>query len=168
MAGKAGLKAGLIGAAVLVVLSLLSLIPIPALNCICCGVDFLVYIGIGVLGGYFLTPPRTAGTGAGAGAVAGVVSGLISGVVGTIIAVIQAAVGGATSMLDPGVLDMFGEFGAEIDPEMLEFFTDPAMGAGAGIGAGAIGGSICCLAGLVVGAGLGAIGGAIIGAAKSG
>ena len=47
MAGKAGLKAGLIGAAALVVLVLLSLIPVPALNCVCCGADILAYLGIG-------------------------------------------------------------------------------------------------------------------------
>ena len=61
MAGKAGLKAGLIGGGVLVVLTLIALIPIPFLSCICCGVDLLVYLGVGALAANFLTPPRTAG-----------------------------------------------------------------------------------------------------------
>ena len=160
MAGKAGLKAGLIGAAVLVALTLLELIPIPYLACACFVIRLLVYAGIGVLAGFFLTPPRTAGTGAGAGAIAGAIGGLISGIVSMIAAVVQGAVGVASGALDPEMLRLFTEFGADIDPETLALLT----GAGAGMGAAISG--VSCLCSLAVGAALGAIGGVIFGAAK--
>ena len=54
MAVKAGLKGGLIGGAVGLVLTLLGLIPVPFLPCVCCGLSWLGYIGAGVLAGFFL------------------------------------------------------------------------------------------------------------------
>jgi uncharacterized membrane protein len=164
MAGKAGLKAGLIGAAVMFVITLLSLIPtlIPrasGLNCVCCGLEFLAFAGIGVLGGFFLTPPRDAGAGAGAGAIAGVVSGLVDGVLAMIVAAIQMAIRGGDiiAMLDPQQVRTLIDAG--IDPEMLAIFS--------GWGGVAIGGGLCCIGYLVIGAALGAIGGAILAAVKS-
>lgn len=161
MAGNAGLKAGLIGAGILFVLTLLGLIPVPFLDCVCCGVQLLAYAGIGVLAGSFLTAPRDAGTGAGAGAIAGVISGAVSGVLGIIIAAIQVVIGGAgtgVGALDPEVIRQLGELG--IDPRTFARYT-------VGWGGVAIGGGLCCLFSLAVGAALGAVGGAIFAAVKS-
>ena len=160
MTGKAGLKAGLIGAAVMLVMTLLS--QIPGVGCVCCGLNLLVYAGIGALAGFFLIPPRTAGTGAGAGAIAGLVSGVVSGVVSIIFMAIQMVrVGseGIASAIDPEMMRQLTELGVDIDSEMLAMFS--------GAGGVAIGGGLCCLTSLALGAGLGAIGGAIFAAVKS-
>ena len=159
MTGKAGVKAGLIGAAVLVVLALLNLIPVPFLGCVCCALILLAYVGIGVLAGYYLTPPRTAGAGAGAGAIAGLISGAAFGIASIIISVVQTAIGVAGAVVDPELMRQFTELGVDIDPEILTLFT--------GAGGVAVGGGLCCLGSLAIGAALGAIGGAIFGAAKS-
>ena len=73
MTGKAGLKAGLIGTAVMVVWTVIGRF-LPAsgvLMWVSSGVSLLLYAGIGVLAGFFLSPPRKPGKGAGAGALAG-------------------------------------------------------------------------------------------------
>lgn len=158
MAGKAGLKAGLIGAGIVLVLTLLS--QIPTVGCVCCGLSWLAYAGIGALAGFFLTPPRAAGTGAGAGAIAGLISGAVGGIVWIIIMAIQVAVTGTgdiMSAIDPQTMRQLLELG--IDPEIFGSFS--------GVGVVAIAGGMCCLTGLAVGAGLGAAGGAIFAAAKS-
>lgn len=157
MTGKAGLKAGLIGAVIILVVTLLS--QIPYLSCVCCGLTWLVYGGIGVLAGYFMTPPRAAGPGAGAGAIAGLVSGAVGGLVWIIILVVQLAVGGTgeiMSAIDPEVMRQLIELG--IDPDMFATFS--------GVGGVAIAGGMCCLTGLAMGAGMGAVGGAIFAAVK--
>ncbi len=157
MTGKAGLKAGLIGAGIMLLVTILN--QVSFLTCICCGLTWLVYAGIGVLAGYFLTPPRTAGTGAGAGAIAGLISGAAGGLVWVIIIIIQMAAGGTgdvMSAIDAETMRQLVELG--IDPEMFAIFS--------GMGGAAIIGGMCCLTGLATGAGMGAIGGAIFGAAQ--
>ena len=157
MAGQAGLKAGLIGAAIILVMTVLS--QLPLVGCVCCGLTLLVYAGIGALAGYFLTPPRTAGTGAGAGAVAGSISGAVGGIIWIIVMVIQALVVGPgefASAIDPETMRQLVELG--IDPEMFAMFT--------GTGGMALAGGMCCLTGLALGAALGAVGGAIFAAAQ--
>jgi hypothetical protein len=159
MSGKAGLKAGLIGAAVVLVLTLLAQIPVSYVCCGCTAIQWLAYAGIGVLAGIFLTPPRNAGAGAGAGAIAGVISGVVSGLVWTVVLIIQMLLTGAGDIL------------AGLDPQtirqMEELGWDPATAAwlSGGLGIAIVSGG-CCLANLAVGAGLGAVGGAILGAAK--
>lgn len=158
MTGQAGLKAGLIGAAVLLVLTLLS--QIPAVGCICCGVSLLAYAGVGVLAGFFLTPPRSAGIGAGAGAIAGVISGVVAGVVQALVLAVQTLIAGPgefASLLDPEQMRQLSELG--VDPETFAAFT--------GTGGVALGGALCCLSSLAIGAVLGAIGGAIFAAVKA-
>jgi len=147
MAGKAGLKAGLIGVAVLLMITVANnLLPISGgLVYVVCGVSMLIYIGIGVLAGFFLTPPRTAGKGAGAGAIAGLISGVINGVVGYVIISIRLAQGLGYPGLDPQQMQQLTEMG--MDPQLF-----------------AIPGAIC---GMAMGAGLAAIGGAIFAAVKS-
>ncbi len=161
MVAKAGLKAGLIGAAVLLVLTLLNLIKLPeVLACICCGAQVVAYLGAGVLAGLFLKPPRNAGAGAGAGAIAGVVSGLVAAVAQTVVMAVQWGTVGSESILsslDPATLQQLTQLG--IDPQMLASFS--------GAGGVALASAMCCAGSLAIGAALGAIGGAIFGAAKS-
>jgi hypothetical protein len=157
MVGNAGLKAGLIGAGVIFLTTLLG--QIPMIGCVCCGLNLLIYAGIGALAGFFLIPPRAAGTGAGAGAVAGLISGAVNGIVQVIVMVVKLLIAGPgtfTSAIDPATMRQLVEMG--IDPEMFAMFT--------GTGGVALGGGMCCLASLALGAALGAVGGAIFAAAQ--
>jgi hypothetical protein len=143
------LKAGLIGAAVIVVLNLLGLIPCVGL--ITCILALLVYGGIGVLAAYWLPPVREAGQAAGQGALAALVAALIGGIVNTILTTIQMALLDTSfilSQIPPESLQQMKQAG--IDPGM---FTGPT--------AGVFYGSICCGGGLILAAILGAIGGAV-------
>ena len=147
MAGKAGLKAGLIGTAVMLVTTLINqLLSISGgLVYVMCGVNMLIYVGIGALAGFFLVAPRTPGKGAGAGAIAGLLSGTISGVVGYVIMSARMARGMGIPGLDPQQMQQLTESG--IDPTMF-----------------AIPGVIC---GMALGSGVAAIGGAVFAAIKS-
>ncbi len=158
--GKAGMKAGLIGGAVLLVLTLLSLIPAVGGCCSC--LSILAYVGVGALAGFFLSPPRKAGQGAGAGAIAGLIAGAIGGLASSIITAIRAA------RMTPG--EMMRQIpawqweqleGLGMDPRMYENMMREFGSVYGYVGAG-----LCCLGSLAVGAGLGAIGGAIYAAAK--
>jgi hypothetical protein len=148
MAGKAGLKAGTIGLAILLVITLMNQFEIlpttGALMYVVCGINLLIYTGIGVLAGFFLAPPRTPGKGAGAGAIAGLISGGISSLVGAIIMSVRWSQGLGIAGVDPQQMQQLTEAG--MDPRLF-----------------AIPGVIC---GLALGAGLAAIGGAIIAAIK--
>lgn len=159
MSGKAGLKAGLIGAGVILVLTLLNQIPVPWLSCACCGITLLVYVGIGALAGYFVPPLRTAGSGAGAGAIAGLISGLVAAIVWSIAMAISIAAGGTNdilSQLDPEMLRQLTEIG--VDPQMFAVFS--------GAGGVALGSGMCCVFSLAWGAGAGALGGLIFSSIK--
>jgi hypothetical protein len=145
MSGKAGLKAGLIGAGVMVVLVLLNLIPsliqgVGVLGCACCGVELLAYAGAGVL----------------AGAIAGVISGVGAGIMTIITAAGRMAFTNVQSAIDPVQARQLIEAG--IDPKMLAIF--------AGWGGVFLFGSLCCLGWIAIGAGLGALGGLIFASAK--
>jgi hypothetical protein len=159
MSMQAGLKAGGIGAAVMIVLALLGMIPIPFLGCLCCLVVFAAWIGAGVLAANFSPAPRTAGGAASTGALAGVVSGLGYGLVTTIAAIVRAAMGtgaaAVSSMLTPDMLQQLQQAG--VDPQTFSQITSFM----ASTGGAAIVGSLCCLGALVLGAVLGALGGAI-------
>jgi len=161
MTGKAGFKAGLIGAAAVLALTLLSLVPRVGSCCGC--LNILVYVGIGVLAGFYLSPPRTAGAGAGAGALAGLISGAVGGLASGIIALIRGSVMAPRDIL------------SSIPPEQMRQLRDlgfdpgqfaQMFGQGGGAAFGALGASMCCLGSLAVGAALGAIGGAVYAAAK--
>jgi hypothetical protein len=149
MAGKAGLKAGLIGTAVMLVWTVIGrFLPISgAWVWVSSGVSLLMYAGIGVLAGFFLAVPRTPGKGAGGGAIAGLISGVIAGVVGVVILNIQMASGGAVPGLSPEQMQQLTESG--IDPAMFALLTIPSV--------------VCVMA---IGSGLAAIGGAIFAAVK--
>jgi hypothetical protein len=151
------LKAGLVGGVVLVVLDLLGLIPCVGL--VACLLNPLAYIGVGVLAAYWMSPVRTAGDAAGQGALAGVVAALIGGVVNTVILFAEVAIMGSgqiLSQIPPETLRQLEQAG--MDPGMIDSFAGP-LGA-------TLGGSICCLAGLILAAILGAIGGAVFAAIR--
>ena len=147
------LKAGLIGAAVAVVLAIVGLIP-------CVGVctsllALALYVGVGVLAAVWMEAPRDTGKAAGNGAVAGLITALVGGLANLIISALRFTVGGGQvammrqfRQLPPELRDSWGDLG--LDPSML---ANPGW---------AIGGSaLCCGIGLVLAAALGAAGGAI-------
>jgi len=149
------LKAGLIGAAVLVLLNLIGLIPL--MGCIVLPLTFVAYAVIGGLAASYIPPVRTAGQGAGQGALAALVAGLVGGLVGLIIALIRTALfnpAAALSQVPPEALEMMRDAG--IPPDLL-----------VGVGGASICGSVCCVTGMVLAAALGAVGGAIYAAAKA-
>lgn len=143
------LKAGLVGAAVLVVLNLLGLI--PCVGFITCILGLLAYAGIGVLAAYWMPPVREAGAAAGQGALAAALAALIGGVVNAIVSTIQLAVADTSTILS--------QLPAESLQQLQEAGVDPSIFTGPGFGAAV--GSACCLVGLILAAILGAVGGAV-------
>ena len=151
------LKAGLIGAGVLIVLNLLGLIQF--ISCLTLPLTILAYLGVGVLAASYQPPPRQAGAAAGQGALAALVAGIIGGLVGWVITLIQGATGAAAqaiAQLPPEMLQQL---------EMLQADTGLTPQALAGFGA-LVGGGICCSVGVLLAVALGAAGGAIYAAIK--
>lgn len=147
----AWLKAGLIGAAILVVLNLISIIPIPFLGCCTLLLSLATYVGAGVLASSYMPPPRQAGSAAGQGALAALVASAIGGIVGLIVSAIQQSSYSPQyimQQLPPEALQALRDSG--ISPEM--FFAPAAM---LGIAA------VCCAVGVVIAAAFGAIGAAV-------
>ncbi|MBN1995101.1 MAG: hypothetical protein JW953_20575 [Anaerolineae bacterium] len=147
---QAVLKAGGLGAVVLIVLNLLGLI--PCVGCITFILSLVVYVGIGVLAAMWMMPPRTAGSGATNGAIAAVAAALVAGGVNTVIMAIYGLITGGSqlSQIPPEQMEVLVEAG--IDPAML---AGPLGAAGAGV--------CCCTIFLFIGAVLGAAGGAFWG-----
>lgn len=150
------LKAGFIGGAILVVISLLSLIPV--LGCVSLPLVLIGYLVVGALAAHYMTPRRESGRAAGQGALAGLIASLISGLVQTILAPLGFSMSGGTealvSQLPAETLQQLQQAG--LDPNLL--FSGGAM---AGVSL------FCCLpVSLLIGAGLGALGGVIYAAAK--
>ncbi|HDQ72528.1 MAG TPA: hypothetical protein ENN19_10580 [Chloroflexi bacterium] len=157
MTNKAWFKAGLIGAGVIFILTLLS--QIPVVGCVCCGAIFLAYLGISALAGYFMPPRRNTGDAAVSGALAGLISGAVGGIVWAIVVAIQMAITGTGDIMaaiDPATLRQLAELG--IDPETFAMLS--------GVGGVALVNGLCCLSSLALGAGFGAIGGAIFAAVR--
>ncbi len=148
---QAVLKAGGIGAAIVVVLNLLGLI--PCVGCITFLLTLVAYVVIGVLAAKWMMPPRTAGSGATNGALAAVVAAFIGGIVNAIITSIYVTVTGGAQLtqLPPELLQQFSDAG--IDPSTF-------MAGGAGIAGVLMFATVCCLVGMVIAAALGAAGGA--------
>jgi hypothetical protein len=142
MAGKAGLMAGLIGLAVMLVVTLLNQFVIPirgVMTYVSCGISMLLYVGIGVLAGAFVPPQRTAGKGAAAGAIAGLISGVVSGLLGFVIMSVRLARGGTIPSLDPQQMEQLAQLGMDLRVLMI---PGAICGAGIGVGAAAAGGAI--------------------------
>ena len=151
-----GVKAGLVGAAAAVLLSLMRIV--PCIGCIASILGLAAYVGAGVLAAYWLTPPRTTGDGAGAGAIAGVITALAGGVVSIIVGAIQfTLMGGPSAVM------------RDIPPESLRQLEQAGIDPSLFVSLGGIIGieATCCVAGLVIAAVLGAIGGMIMASAKS-
>ena len=148
------LKAGLIGGAVLIVLNLLGLIPFVGI--VFCLLGLLAYIGVGALAAYFIPPLREAGQAAGQGAMAAALAALFGGIVNTIITTIQLALTDTATLLS--------QVPAESLQQLEDVGLDPNLFVGPG--AGALCGSTCCIAGLILAAILGAIGGAVFAGIK--
>ncbi len=155
---QAILKAGGVGAAVLIVLNILGLI--PCVGCITFFVALAAYVGIGVLAANWMTMPRNGNSGALNGALATGVAALIAGIVGLIINAIYFTVTGGSAQ--------FAQALSEMPPEALAAFQDAGLDpsifmGGMGI-VGVLGiGTICCGLWAVIAAGLGAGGGAFWG-----
>ncbi len=153
---QAGLKAGLIGGVIAVVLALIGQIPCLGWLIACLG-SLVLYIGVGAwavsLGGEEI---QTAGEGAGAGAVAGAVTGAIDGVVNIVIQLVRAAVFGAAaaanalSQIPPEAWRALRDLG--IQPSLFVRWTT-------GFGGALVGSSFCCLMGIGIAVILGALGG---------
>lgn len=150
------LKAGLIGAAVMVVLSLLSIVPF--LSCLAFPLQFLAYLGAGALAAAYMLPRRETGPAAGQGALAGLMAGLASGLISLVLTPASLAMqGGASAIIN------------QLPPDMLQQFeqvgVDPSQILNTGTITGVTG--LCCLpTGLIVGAILGALGGLIYASIK--
>jgi hypothetical protein len=155
------LKAGLIGAAIIVALKVLEVIPCV----VCCGLplEWVAYGCVGALAAYWIVSGRTMGAAAGQGALAALIAAAIGGVVGIGVNVI-----GATA-LAPLQVSMMRQLPPEVLQEMARSGVDPSMLTGAGTGAveTITGGAMCCGVGLVIAAALGAVGGLIFAAIKS-
>jgi hypothetical protein len=149
------LKAGLLGGVVLIVLNLLGLI--PCVGVVTCILGLVAYAGIGALAAYWMPPMRMAGPAAGQGALAAVLAALIGGIVNTILAVIQMAVTDTAAII------------SQFPDEVLQPMYDAGLDPGTFVGpvGGILGGSMCCVGGLILAAILGAIGGAIFAAIKT-
>jgi hypothetical protein len=100
------LKAGLVGAAVLVVLALLGFI--PCVGACTCLIGVLAYAGIGALAAYWMPPVREAGVAAGQGALAAILASLIGGIANTVVILVQTATVGTDQIL------------SQIPPDMLQ------------------------------------------------
>ncbi len=147
------LKAGLIGAAVAVVLALLGLV--PCLGCITSLLALVLYVGVGVLAATWLERPRDAGKGAGSGAVAGLITALGGGITNVIVSAVRFTVGGGQQAF----MRQFRQLPPEFREPWRDLGLDPTMLATPGW---AIGGSaLCCALGLLLAAALGAAGGAL-------
>jgi hypothetical protein len=150
------LRAGLIGAGVLVVISLLSLIPIVGL----CSwlLQLAALAGAGALAAYYIPPRREGGPAAGQGALAGLIAGVIAGIVSTILAPVSFATSGGTA----AVIN-------SLPPETLQQLSQSGFDLASVVNAGTVATvtALCCLpGGLIVGALLGALGGLVYAAVK--
>ena len=153
---KPGIKAGLIGGAVLIVLNLLGLVPL--LGCLSMPLQLLAYVGIGMLAAHWVAPRREGGPAAGQGAIAGVLAAAIGGLVSIVMAPITLAMSG-------GPQAILSQLPAESLEALRSAGIDPNTVINAGTTAGLT--AICCVpVGLLVGAGLGALGGLILASVK--
>jgi hypothetical protein len=155
---KPGIKAGLIGGAVLVVLNLIGLVPV--LGCISMPLQLLAYVGIGMLAGFWLAPRREGGKAAGQGAIAGLMAAAIGGLASIVLAPVTLALSG-------GPQTILNQIPAESLEALRSAGIDPTSIITGGTTAGLT--AICCVpVGLLLGAGLGALGGLIFAGIKPG
>lgn len=138
------LKAGLVGAAVVVILQLLGII--PCVGCVTWILAYVVYGCTGALAAYWMPPRRQPGPAAGHGALAGAIAGAIGGGVGLII-----LLGMVTVFVPLGILgDALARTGVDA-AALWETFASLVGSVTCGAG--------CYALGVGIAAGLGALGG---------
>jgi hypothetical protein len=143
------LKAGLLGAPVVVGLQVLGII--PCVGCVTWILGFVAYGCFGALAAYWMPPRRLPGPAAAQGALAGAIAGAIGGGVGLVL-----ALGISTVFVTLGVLGVAME-GTGFDPSALwEMFATVVGSATCGTG--------CYALGVGIAAGLGAMGGLLFAA----
>jgi hypothetical protein len=154
------LKAGLIGAVIVVVLKVLQVV--PCVNCCALPAEWVAYGCIGALAAYWIVSGRTMGSAAGHGALAALIAAVIGGVIGIGVNVVGATV------LAPLQQSMLRQMPPEFFRQLAEAGVDPELitRAGGSTAETITGGVTCCGVGLVVGAALGALGGLIFAAVK--
>jgi hypothetical protein len=162
---KPWLKAGLIGAAVLIGLAVLNLV--PGIGGCCCFLWPVVYAGIGLLAGSFVPPVRDSGTAAGQGAGAAVLAQLLGGIVNAAVVAIQSA----NTDMSQAVAQAFQQLqSAGLDTTALQQALDNMppwlTGKSGGLIGGLASGGMCLAGGLIVAAILGALGGLIFASIK--
>ena len=158
------LKAGVIGAVIVVVLKVLQVV--PCVNCCAIPAEWVAYGCIGALAAYWISPMRTMGTGAWQGALAALIAAAIGGVIGIGLSVVGNAVLGP--MLAPVQESMLRQMPPEFFSQLAEAGIDPSLITGTRVSTGEAitSGSMCCGVGLVFAAVLGAIGGLVFAAVK--
>jgi len=148
------LRAGLIGALILIVLDLLGLIPFAI--CFTWPLALLTYALVGVLAASYMPPVREASAAAGQGALAALVASLGGGIVWLIINVIQASTGSMVRAFN------------QMPPQLQQQLHDSGISPGIAFGVGGVSifSTVCCSIGVLVAVALGALGGAIYAASK--
>jgi len=154
------LKAGVIGAVVVVVLKVLQVI--PCVNCCAIPAEWVAYGCIGALAAYWISPMRTMGTGAWQGALAALIAAAIGGVIGIGVSVV------GNTVLAPVQESMLRQMPPEFFSQLAEAGIDPSLitRTGGTTAETITGGAMCCGVGLVIAAVLGAIGGLVFAAVK--
>jgi hypothetical protein len=150
------LRAGLIGAGVIIVVNLVGLL--PSIGGISLPLQIFALAGIGILAASFMMPRREAGRAAAQGALAGLVTGIANGIV----SVVMVSVG-LTSIGGPQALI------SQLPPELLQQYAQMGVDPAQVITSGAITAivAVCCFPGSIIAGGvLGALGGAIYAAVK--
>jgi hypothetical protein len=150
----AWLRAGLIGAGILIILDLIGLIPF--IGCVTIPFTLLAYALIGAMAASYLPPMREVSAATGQGALAASLAALGGGLVSLLIAAIQASSGSMAQVL--------AQLPPELRRQLLESGIDPNLFLGP-VGA-TIGGGMCCTIGILFAAVLGAVGGAIYASSK--
>jgi hypothetical protein len=154
------LKAGLIGAGILVAISVVGVI--PCIGCCALPLEWVAFGCIGALAAYWIPPTRAMGTAAAHGALAALIAAAIGGVVGIGVDLVGEAV------LGPAQLAWLNQLPPDVLRGLYEAGIDPRMLAGEGVGAftSVMGSSVCCGISLGIGAALGAVGGLVFAAIK--
>jgi hypothetical protein len=154
------LKAGLIGAVIVVVLKVLEVV--PCVNCCAIPLEWVAYGCIGALAAYWTVSGRTMASGAGQGALAALIAAAIGGVIGIGVSVVGAAV------LAPFQVAMLRQMPPEVLRELANAGIDPGLITRTGGSAveSVTSGAMCCGVGLVIAAALGALGGLIFAAVR--
>jgi hypothetical protein len=154
------LKAGVIGAVIVVVLKVLQIV--PCVNCCAIPAEWVAYGCIGALAAHWIVSGRTMGAGAGQGALAALVAAAIGGVIGIGVNVIGSRV------MAPFQMAMLRQMPPEFFSQLRQAGIDPSLitRVGGTTAETITGGAMCCGVGLVIGAALGAIGGLVFAAVK--